>query len=399
MSQTQAVYGGLPVGAGAAASASYPASVSAAGGYGIPMGSLPYYNSVNTSVLPPNYGYVMNPALRPARAAGGALVDAGIGVAGAAANIGLMNRAATEVLGAAVGPVGGVVTAGVGMVSGSRTRKNGIADMIEGYREVVANQLGVSPETVDEKALREAAKKNEVLAQALEAYDDGARLKPVITGVGAVTGLAAGAAATAALALTGPLGIVAGIGGGILTSMATDKVLNGVMGTQDLQTTVHAKVAELKGKLEAGEYLSPKDVFSVHVRMNGKMAVQIKELCGKEFHELDAEGQAKAMFYYKELTEMATQEAYLVNSGAIKPEMIPFIPLNTIAATMQPVMMPQAITPMTPPIVQDVPTTRIAANDASVEPMQARAQGMGGFAAKVNAERAAAANQPYFIQQ
>lgn len=380
--------------------ASYPAAVSGVGAQGVPMQNLPYYNAVNTSVLPPNYGYVMQPAFRPARAAGGAMVNVGAQLGGAAANMALMGKTASHALGEAVGPVGGVVTAGVGMFTGSRDRKNGVADMIEGYREVVANQLGISPETVDEKALREAAKNNDVLAQALEAYDDGARLKPAINGVSSVVGLAAGAAGAAALGLaTGPLGLIAGLGGGMLASSATEKVLGGVTNAQDLEKTVHGKVIELKGKLEAGEYLSPKDIFAVHVRMNGKMGAQIKELVGKEFHELDAEGQAKAMFYYKELTDLATQEAYLVNSGAIKPEMVPFIPLNTIAATMQPQMMPLAATPMTPPVMQDVPSTRIAASGASIEPMQSGRRLGAGFAANVDAQRAAAANQGQFLQQ
>jgi hypothetical protein len=409
MSRTQAYqYDALPQGAMPQPSAVYAAATSGVGGHDFPVAAKPVraaneamFSPVNVDALPPQHVQWMQPAVKPEGAAGGDIGTAGVRLAGAATGLATGTKLATkalgETMGASAGAVG-AVSAGFDVWAGARDRKDAMGQMLEMYAPVIAQErekeLGrpLKPEELNEDALRRAAENNKVLEQAVKAYDGGVWRKPAITLASSVVGGAAAAQVGGALALaTGPVGWVAGIGTMIATSMLANKVLTSVAGPQEVSDTIHAKVLELRQKTDAGEQLSAKDVFSLHARMNGSIQKRVHEKFGtRNFDELKVEQQAQVMGEYKNEMPLMQQEAFLVNAGFIRPEMTAFVPLNAVAASMQPTMSPEAELPMTPPI------TQVMSSGAQVEYMQPRqqsqAQSASGHAASVAAQRAQATN-------
>lgn len=402
-------FNALPQGAVGLPAAAYAAAPSGVGmGYqGLPMGAAPVvaanemvFNPVDTSYLPPAHLQWVQPAKKPEGPAGGQLATTGVRLAGTATGLATGTKVATKLLGETVGASSGAmgaVTAGFDAWAGARDRKEAMGQMVEMYAPVIAEQMQkklgrpITADEINEKALREVAKDNKVLGQALEAYDDGVTWKPAGGAASAVAGgLAFGAIAS------GPVGwgvMAVGMGASLVASSLASKVFNGVFSSTDVSDTIHAKIAELEQMNKAGQPLSAKDVFSLHARMNGGIQKRMEaKFDTRNFDELSVEKQTSLMVEYQKEMPLMQQEAFLINAGHISPAMAAFTPLNAVAASINPTVMPEAAMPMTPPVMQ------VETSGAQVSYMQprAQAQGMntGGFSANIAAQRAAVANDP-----
>jgi hypothetical protein len=416
MSQARALqYNELPQGASGAPVAAYAAAPSGVGmGYhGMPMGAAPvlaanemvFDGVVNTASLPPLELQQMwaKPQEGPV---GGQLATTGIRAAGGLSGLAQGTATAAKILGKNTVPGFAAITAGFDAWGGARDRKEGMAQMTQMYAPVIAEamekKLGrkVLSEEIDEKALREVAKDNKVLEQAVSAYDDGVWLK---AGTGAASGMVGGGAFAAATAVAVPvLGFAAPVAGmaaaWVAGSLAT-KVFDTVTNTKDISETIHAKVVEVEQKQQSGQMLSAKDVFGLHAKMNGGIQKRMEDRFGtRDFDALKGEQQATLMGEYQKELPLMQQEAFLVNAGYMRASMVPFVSLNNISATMTTPNM-QAGIPDTAPVMQ------VQTSGAQVEYMQPRAQaqgvagGGGGYAANIVAQRAAANDAAFTLSQ
>lgn len=418
-------YSDLPQGAQPSPVAVYDAAPSGMGGAnGMPIMAMPTIAAneqrfdvpVNTASLPPEYVQWMQPPAMEG-AAGGQLGNLGVQVGSAVTGIAastpkamqMLGGAASKVVSSGVGDValgagaGGVITAGFDAWSGARDRKDAMVQMVQMYTPVIAEQMEeklgrpVLKEEINEDALRLVAKDNKVIAEALQAYDDGVTTKPLISGVsagaGAVAGSTAGAALLTAAGLANPAGwavLAAGAAASIATGIVTGKALNTLVKPEDIKDTVHGKILELKEKADSGQGLSAKDVFSLHARMNGNIQTRMNDKFGeRDFDKLSEDKQIQVMAEYKNEMPLMQQEAFLINNGYLRAEMAAFVPLNAVAASMVPTRLPEAALPMTPPVMQ------IETSGAQVAYMQPRALAQnasndGAFAASLASQRAGA---------
>ncbi len=339
---------------------------------GVPSGAMnPAYSAVAAApVMLPDAVQTAQQKLQAEQArSGSGVVDAGLFVGEQAA---WMTGHGTA--------VGGGASTVISAIGSNITANRNIESMIEAYRPQISAATGVPMGQVTETELRVYAENNEVLKEALDVFDESKYKTPISSLASATAGIGA-LALTVAPTVAGvatasaviPGGALVGLPLSLVASWLAGKTTSGLIGVKDQAETSYVKVKALNEKLAGGNYLNAADIFDVYVAMDKNLAAQVEESTGKPWADLDEDAKAK---YLSEKTPdmlaVSSQEAYLVNSGAITPEQVLFTTPEEIGRSMQvqtPIQPRMQVTQAVTAAVGDIPANnpQIAANNSNYD--------------------------------
>lgn len=257
------------------------------------------------SIVPPGLnGATLNRTPKDSEA----YVDMGLAVGDMGANL------ATGALGKVAGPVGAAVSSGFNLASTSIHNQREVERLLDIYRDTVAMQLGIPPETVTEVELRVAAEhfsENKMLREEFNKIDERSVKNPVrslVTGLAAVGG--------------GALGMIGGVPGTLAGSFAAssvaDNVMDGIIGKEG--ATPFTALQQAETKLQSGQGVSATDMFLFHVAASSDLATQIEGHMGDRFEDLPDSKKTRTMLRdHPALTELCKYEAFLINSKMLPP--------------------------------------------------------------------------------
>lgn len=268
-------------------------------------------------------------------------------------------------------------------------------ELVEQYRDTIAPVVGVAPEQVDEKMLRELVERNPeqfaLIKQEIERIEKAQTNNPITSVASGAAGVAAYAAGSgvAGAALAAPVAavvgaaaapVVVGLGAALAAPWFVQKASNMILGDADGEQTAHKAVMEMQQQWVEGEQpVVPLQVFEVFVRLDQDFAKSIEERAGKTWSDMTPEEkQAFALREEQHLAQMSMAIAGSINARQMSPLQLSAVNPRQLAG-QQPVMIagPQRVVAQTP-----------------VGTQQRDSRVMGPFTQKVVAQQAANTNQP-----
>ena len=227
------------------------------------------------------------------------------------------------------------ISTGVDVVMSGVRHKKDMHDLSNTYRLEIAQELGMDPAEVNKKHLKDAAKTNPGLKEAMGVADF-TRLSIPITGLSAALGAAALGVATGGIGLVP--GLVLGGAGGMAASYVTEKVLRH-MADKNPDHGPHQQVKTIIAAREAGQGVTAQDVFGVKVASDKELSKSIQKTYGKHYDDLSAQDKAHVLATQSpEIAQRSAFEAQLINEGA-RPQGLLF------AQGVQPVAAPASFAP------------------------------------------------------
>ena len=179
--------------------------------------------------------------------------------------------------------------------------------LVERYRGLIAERLGMDPARVGVRDLDMAAQNDPVLRNAVERIEHDRKSENRISVMATGGGMAVGGL------LPGVSGIAKGgvsIAGSVVGSVASGFFNKNVLHTDD----VMRHIAEQR---QAGQAISTQDVMLLRIAQDETLQARIKERSGHAFHKMNDEQQAQLMQSMPELANAAAVDAQRLNSGQI----------------------------------------------------------------------------------
>ncbi|MBY0355312.1 MAG: hypothetical protein K2Q12_06225 [Rickettsiales bacterium] len=301
----------------------------------------------------------------------------------------------------AIGAYAAPVAAVFSVAAANHNAVKSVTELLEQYRGVVAQRMGIAPEAVDEETLRAAVEAQPeafaVIKQALEVIDREQSTRPVVSVAGGAAGVGAFAAGTAMAAPLGPLAPVAGMIAACAAPWCAEKAGGMIFGASDLDETAHASIKAMNEKWQAGQPVSPLEVFTLFVRMDPRFQQNIRDRTGKDFFAMSEGEQMQFMMQAEtKLTQASAQIAYMLNTRQMQPAQLAGVNPRQLVG-QEPVVIaggtPQIVraendSPQRTTIASATTTAPAAVNTQTPRPVR------GAFSEAVLAKRAANVNLP-----
>lgn len=286
------------------------------------------------------------------------------------------------VVSVAITAVGGIVFSGFMRMTNQAIYEDQMVDM---YRDGIAQQLGIDPRQVTRANLKEAAKENDVIDQALERQRSkswinfGTAALAAATTVGLIAFGAPGMIATLFGAETAMAKALSYVGFGMVSAFSSLIVHDGlsvVIGhkTGVSKAAAHDRIVEMERGIARGWGVSKEQVYGALVAGNPALQATIAREFGKPYAAMRPNEQSYALkqIGVSDAMSMIAQE---INAGHMRPANLAF-------------MMNEAM-----------PRQNIAPTDDAVTPQRQHVAALGrgqhsevsSHVARLNAERAMAA--------
>ena len=233
---------------------------------------------------------------------------------------------------AIVAASGAILLNGLSRLSEQRAYEDGMLNL---YRGEIADELGKAPQSLTRSDLLEAAKTNDVLAQAL-------RRQQHTTTIAVASELVAAVVTVASIGIFDAVGILKDlasktlgnfatyfVGIGTVSAISGFFIQNGVEAAIGHATGVskagaHDRIVELQKGLEKGIAATPEKVYGVLVAGEPKLAASI----AKQFHKPYAKMnplQQQAVIEQMGVTESIRDLTQQINSGATTPGKLAYL--------------------------------------------------------------------------
>jgi hypothetical protein len=232
------------------------------------------------------------------------------------------------------------VAAAFSMAGAGHKARKSLQDVINDYRDVISQRMGVAPDAVDENVLRALVEEHgeafPAIAQAVQVIDKERGNRPwlsVASGMAGVGGFTAGTtvagaftAGAAATSWAGPLALVAGGAAALAASYGAEKAGGAILGTADLNESAHAALKGMNEKLARGEAVTPFEVFTLFARMDDGFRESFKERTEIDLLRVDPNNPEEMQCVTLEisrhegkLAQASQQLAYLLSTGQMAP--------------------------------------------------------------------------------
>lgn len=260
------------------------------------------------------------------------LLGRGLLTLGVIATWGVANALGMSVLvPAAIAAVGGLAFSGFMRITNQAIYEDQMVDM---YRDGIAQQLGIDPKSVTRAHLREAAKHNDVIDQALQRQRS-------MSWISFGTSALAAAATVGLIALgvpdeikelfgTGSVGKVLGFASfGIVSTISSLIVHDGLQAVIGHKTGVskaaaHDRIVEMERGLSRGWGISKEQVYGVLVAGNPSLQQSIAQEFGKAYSNMRASEQAQVLNKIGVADDMLAI-ASEINAGRMRPSNLAFM--------------------------------------------------------------------------
>lgn len=219
----------------------------------------------------------------------------------------------------------GVVFSGFMRLTNQRVYEDQMLNM---YRDGIAQQLGIAPEQVNHAHLKEAAKLNDVIDQALTRQRSVSFVSVATSALAAATTIgliALGApAAIAGLFGTGAISAVASFASfavvSTLSSLVVHDGLQAVIGRRTglSKAAAHDRIVEMERGIARGWGVSKEQVYGALVAGNPSLENSIQREFGKSYGSMRGSEQAKVLQKIGVADEMLTI-AGEINAGRMRP--------------------------------------------------------------------------------
>ncbi len=204
--------------------------------------------------------------------------------------------------------------AGLGIAHLLERKKNSVVEkkkldvLADYYRNQVAAQLGISPDSVTASDLKLAAQVNPALDQAIK------KVTAEKSNANRNSAMANGAAYVAGVGMAGGVAKIgvelgAAVVGGSVSSMFDKNVLR----VQDVIEHIDAKVA-------AGQVVTATDIVLLRISQDEQWQEAFKKQHGKPFHQLDEAAQQQVLSTMPDMLLNADKEAVALTRGLISPQ-------------------------------------------------------------------------------
>jgi|GEM_PF-5591453 len=203
--------------------------------------------------------------------------------------------------------IGNVAGAGIGFVVANRKAEKETNKLVNQYRDVIAEQLGIPENKVDMKALLFAARKNKKLERALHAIEDERGSHPFIN-IFSVSGMALG------LVLGMPIPVIGWIVGPIIGGFVGSWMGNAML-APDPMMNPQQHMREIFVKADRRQPVSMRDIFALRVSQHPDLNEKIINQYGKSFFALSPRDQTHVFNHYAGLAQQCERDAQLCNQG------------------------------------------------------------------------------------
>lgn len=232
-----------------------------------------------------------------------------------------------------MGPFGNVAGAAIGFLVADRRAQKQTQAIIDQYRDEIAQQLNISEESVDARALLMAAQHHKGLRQAINMIQDERGAHPFVN-IAGLLGMAAGVGLVIPMLFAGPPGWIAGMIAGGAGYMAGNFIGEKLLSPDEKQNPLTV-MDEIRAKVEGSEQALAEDVFKLRVTQNSGINERIINQYGEPFYKLGKQDQQYAMSTVRGAKQLCERDAQLINEGG-NLDMLMFGPMPEPVAQMQP---------------------------------------------------------------
>lgn len=186
----------------------------------------------------------------------------------------------------------------------AKQQKTVLVDM---YRGVIAQRLGMDPARVNVRDLEAAAQIDPVLKNAMQRIERDKNSENRVSALASGGGLALGGILPGVSGVTkGVVSVVGSLGGAAVSGLFNKDVLN----TDDV-------MMHINGKRSAGQGITTQDVMMLRIAQDETLQASIKQRSGHAFHKMNPQQQQMLMQNMPELANSAQVDAQRFNGGQI----------------------------------------------------------------------------------
>lgn len=228
------------------------------------------------------------------------------------------------------GPLSMIAGVPISFFVADRTARKKLEGLTDQFRDEIAKQFGIPPETVTNQTMMIAAKYHPGLQQAIQTIYLQKDSHPLVnaTGMGGmVAGMAGGAGLASMLAFTGPLGWIVGgaasLGGMFVGTSVGEHIGQHMFGVKDERNPMF-HIEKIHEKRQHKKPISALDVFALRVSQNPKLQSAIKYQYNEDFFHMNESEQRGVMAESKGLAMACLQDARACARPDANPDQLMF---------------------------------------------------------------------------